>query len=42
MSTAGVELPYLQFPRPSFRTKLLGGESNVRFVCKLASPVHRV
>ena len=32
MPTAGVELPHPRISRPSFGTKLLGGESNVTFV----------
>ena len=32
MMSAGLELPYPRVPRPSFGTKLLGGESNVTFV----------
>ena len=32
MSTSGLEFPTQGFPRPSFGTKLLGGESNVMFV----------
>ena len=34
-AVAGLELPYPRVSQAKFRTKLLGGESNVMLICKL-------